>query len=175
MYCIKQKKRKEEKYLMDKKLKGQRVTTYMEQCPLPVNMLVEVTNACNHACIFCAHSKMTRKIGMMDMDLYKKVAGQAYEGGTREIGFYMTGEPLMNNRLKKYVSYAKALGFEYIYMTTNGVYADLELMKELIMAGLNSIKFSIPINSAYSLCFCFKFSLFLFFMFFPPTKYLSFF
>lgn len=128
---------------MDKKLKGQRVTTYMEQCPLPVNMLVEVTNACNHSCIFCAHSKMTRKIGMMDMDLYKKIAIQAYEGGTREIGFYMTGEPLMNNRLQEYVSYAKALGFEYIYMTTNGVYADLELMKELIMAGLNSIKFSI--------------------------------
>lgn len=133
---------------MNKKLKGSRETNYAEQCPLPVNMLVEVTNACNHKCIFCAHSKMTRKVGMMDMDLYKRIAQQAYDGGTREIGFYMTGEPLMNNRLKEYVSYAKTLGFEYIYMTTNGVYADPGMMRELITAGLNSIKFSINAGTA---------------------------
>lgn len=133
---------------MDKQLKGQRETKYAQQCPLPINMLVEVTNACNHKCIFCAHSKMKRKIGMMDLNLYKSIAKQAYDGGTREIGFYMTGEPLMNNRLKEYVSYAKLLGFEYIYMTTNGVHADIETMKELIKAGLNSVKFSINAGTA---------------------------
>lgn len=133
---------------MEKKLKGQRETHYAEQCPLPVNMLVEVTNACNHQCIFCAHSKMSRKVGMLDMDLYQSIAKQAYDGGTREIGFYMTGEPLMNNRLKEYISYAGTLGFTYIYLTTNGVYADLKTMKELIAAGLNSIKFSINAGTA---------------------------
>ena len=129
-------------------MKGQRVTDYEEHLSLPINMLVEVTNACNHKCLFCAHSKMERKVGMMDMDLYKRIVKQAYEGGTREIGFYMTGEPLMNNRLREYVFYAKALGFEYIYMTTNGAHANLEIMKELIEAGLNSIKFSINAGTA---------------------------
>lgn len=133
---------------MNKKLRGQREAVYKEQCPLPVNMLVEVTNACNHACLFCAHSKMNRPVGMMDIDLYKKIVSQAYEGGTREIGFYMTGEPLMNRRLEEYVSYAKALGFEYIYITTNGAYASIEIMQKLISAGLNSIKFSINAGTA---------------------------
>lgn len=129
--------------MTDKKLKVQRAEKYEEYPALPVNMLVEVTNACNHKCIFCAHSKMSRKVGMMDMELYKRIVKQAYDGGTREIGFYMTGEPLLNNRIKEYVSYAKSLGFQYLYITTNGVYANLEIMKGLIEAGLNSIKFSI--------------------------------
>lgn len=79
MYCIKQKK-KGGAIPDGKKLKGQRETYYAEQCPLPVNMLVEVTNACNHQCIFCAHSKMSRKVGMLDMDLYQSIAKQAYDG-----------------------------------------------------------------------------------------------
>lgn len=133
---------------MGKTLKRYRAATFEENISLPVNMIVEVTNACNHACIFCAHDKMKRKVGMLDMDLYRSVAKQAYEGGTREIGFYMTGEPLMNNRLIDYVSYAGELGFEYIYITTNGALATPDKMKDLIKAGLNSIKFSINAGTA---------------------------
>jgi pyruvate-formate lyase-activating enzyme len=106
-------------------------------------MLIELTNACNYACVFCAHSKMKSAGKMMDMDLYKDIVRQAYDGGTREIGFYMRGEPLMNKNVREYVKYAGDIGYEYIYITTNGALANLNLMKDLIAAGLNSIKFSI--------------------------------
>jgi hypothetical protein len=80
---------------------------------------------------------------MMNMNLYKDIVRQAYDGGTREIGFYMRGEPLMNKNVREYVKYARDIGYEYIYITTNGALANLNLMKDLIAAGLNSIKFSI--------------------------------
>jgi MoaA/NifB/PqqE/SkfB family radical SAM enzyme len=129
---------------MGKKLKYYRgKIEYKEQLPLPPNMLVEVTNACNLACKFCAHSKMNKKVGMMDMNFFQNIAKQAYAGGTRDIGFYLTGEPLANNRLSEYVSYARQVGFTYIYITSNGVLASLERMKAIISAGINSIKFSI--------------------------------
>ena len=68
---------------------------------------------------------------------------QAYDNGTREIGFYLIGEPLMNPDMEAYVAHAHKLGFEYIYLTSNGALATIERMKSLISAGLNSIKFSV--------------------------------
>lgn len=112
--------------------------------PIPrKNFLIEVTNACNLECIFCANRKMTRKRGFMSLELANKILRDAYSAGVREVGFYLTGEPLLCKNLYKYVEAAKGVGFEYIYMTTNGVLATKENIEQLIESGLDSIKFSI--------------------------------
>ncbi|MBU1568310.1 MAG: radical SAM protein [Proteobacteria bacterium] len=111
--------------------------------PFPKSMLVEVTNACNHACIFCANSKMTRKKGAIGRQLLLSVLAQAYELGTREVGFYSTGEPFLYKDLEWALREAKKVGYQYIYLTSNGALANLERMKVLIASGLDSIKLSI--------------------------------
>lgn len=128
---------------MKKKLKGNRQAVTGVGNGLPLNMMVEVTNACNHQCIFCAHSKMRRRARMMDLGVFEDIARQAYSGGTREIGFYMTGEPLLHRNLEAFVALSRTIGFNYIYITTNGALATLERLEALIAAGVNSIKFSI--------------------------------
>lgn len=111
-------------------------------------MLIEVTNLCNDACIFCFNKNMVREKGVIDPNLVDKVLMEAYELGMREIGFYTTGEPLLNKNLEDYIYKAKAIGYQYVYITTNGVLADISRMKHLIENGLDSIKFSInAINS----------------------------
>lgn len=107
------------------------------------NLLIEVTNACNHKCIFCANQKMTRKKGFIKKETVQSVLEQAYELGTREVGFYMTGEPFLCNELPEYIKMAKEIGMEYIYITTNGSLVSEEKMRAVAEAGLNSIKFSI--------------------------------
>ena len=114
-----------------------------EKPPFPRNMMVELTNACNHRCLFCAHKKMHRKIGFCDKDQMLSIIIQAYELGTREIGFYLAGETLLSKDLEFLVDKCKHLGFEYIYLTTNGVYADKNRVKRLCELGLDSIKFSV--------------------------------
>lgn len=109
----------------------------------PRNMLVECSNACNLSCIFCANRKMTRKKGEISEELLKKILLDAYNLGTREVGFYMTGEPLISCNLENYIRYAKKVGYEYIYLTTNGVLANLNRVKYLKDCGLDSLKFSI--------------------------------
>lgn len=112
--------------------------------PIPKkNFLIEVTNACNLECIFCANRKMTRKRGFMSLELLNKILRDAYNEGVREVGFYLTGEPLLCKDMYKYVELAKEIGFEYIYMTTNGVLATKDNVEQLIASGLDSIKFSI--------------------------------
>ena len=107
------------------------------------NLLIEVTNACNLECIFCANRKMTRKKGIISPNLTERVLNEAYENGTREVGFYSTGEPLLCNDIANYVKLAKRIGYEYVYITTNGVVATADRIRQLVSYGLDSLKFSI--------------------------------
>lgn len=112
-------------------------------CQFPKNMLMELTNLCNDSCAFCANSKSTRKRGIIKPELAEKILREAYGLGTREVGFYQTGEPLLDKNLEKYIGYAKHLGYEYVYITTNGALLTEQRANAIIEAGIDSIKFSI--------------------------------
>ncbi|NRT73703.1 radical SAM/SPASM domain-containing protein [Clostridium beijerinckii] len=109
----------------------------------PKNMLIEVSNICNHNCIFCANSKSNRKKAYINSEFAKRILREAYELGTDEVGFYSTGEPLVDKNLEIYIKEAKSIGYKYTYITTNGALLDEERSKSIIDAGIDSIKFSI--------------------------------
>ncbi len=122
------------------------------QCSFPKNMLLEPTNICNHSCLMCANSKGTKKRGIIDKEFAKKILREAYDLGTREVGFYGMGEPLLDKNLEEYIEYAKYLGYEYIYITTNGALLSEERAKSLIKAGIDSVKFSINAANPEDYC-----------------------
>lgn len=124
--------------------KAERTELYCEEPPFPrTNFLIEMSNACNHECIFCAHQKMKRKVGKIKPEMVESALRQAYELGSREVGFYATGEPFIVPELPDYIKLAKSIGYEYVYVTTNGSLATPEKIKAVIDAGLDSLKFSI--------------------------------
>ncbi|MFW5671878.1 MAG: radical SAM/SPASM domain-containing protein [Acetivibrio ethanolgignens] len=124
--------------------KMNRTELYCLEPPFPrTNFLIETSNACNHACIFCAHQKMKRKIGKIDKSLAFNLLEQAYVLGTREVGFYATGEPFLVPELPEFIRKAKEIGYTYVYLTSNGSLATPEKIQAVIDAGLDSIKFSI--------------------------------
>ena len=112
-------------------------------CDFPRKMLLELTNMCNDSCLFCANSKCTKERGIIDKDFAKRILREAYDLGMREVGFYGTGEPLLDKNLEEYISYAKQIGYEYTYITTNGALLTKERSETIIAAGIDSIKFSI--------------------------------
>jgi len=123
---------------------------YVEIPPFPKNMLIELSNGCNHACVFCANPLMERKVGRINKDLLERVMREARQLGTEEIGFYTTGEPLVHKNLEDFTEQASTLGFKYIYISTNGAMGTPARFKKLIDAGMNSIKFSINAGSRES-------------------------
>lgn len=124
--------------------KADRNELYSLEPPFPTtNFLLELSNACNHKCLFCAHQKMKRKVGKMQPAMVESVLRQAYELGTREVGMYATGEPFLVPELPEYVKLAKDIGYTYVYLTSNGSLATPERIRAVIDAGLDSIKFSI--------------------------------
>ena len=124
--------------------KANRDNLYSLKPPFPKsNFLMELSNVCNHACIFCAHQKMERKVGKLNKEKAFDILQQAYDLGTREVGFYATGEPFLIPDLADYIAKAKEIGFTYVYLTSNGSVATPEKIRAVINAGLDSIKFSI--------------------------------
>lgn len=119
----------------------------VETPPMPKNLMVELSNACNHACLFCTSPNMTRKVSRIDSGLLLRVMQEARASGVEEIGFYTTGEPFIHKSLEKFVRQASELAYRYIYISTNGALATPERAKRVIDAGLNSIKFSINAGS----------------------------
>lgn len=79
----------------------------------------------------------------MEHDFALRILKEAYDNGARKIALYASGEPFLNKHLADYIAYAKKLGYEYTFITTNGALATPERAKAVLDAGLDSIKFSI--------------------------------
>ena len=117
--------------------------TLNETPPIPRQIQIETTNVCNHRCGFCAYTEMVRTHAVMDPALFKRLVTEAYELGAREIGLFAGAEPLTCKSLEEYIVHCRTLGFEYMYISTNGALGDEKRFKSLLDAGLSSIKFSV--------------------------------
>jgi molybdenum cofactor biosynthesis enzyme MoaA len=115
----------------------------VDRPPFPANLMVELSNACNHSCVFCANPKSTRPIGRLDGTLLRRLLTEAHALGVREVGFYTTGDPFVHKELPAFVRFANEVGIAYKYVSTNGALATPAVAKAAIDAGLDSIKFSI--------------------------------
>lgn len=111
--------------------------------PFPERIMVEISNYCNHGCEFCAYRKMERTKGMIDPDFFRRIVREARELGAREIGLHTGAEPFAHPQLHEFVRQSREAGFEYVYLSTNGSLATPERLRQVIDAGLHSIKFSI--------------------------------
>ena len=122
---------------------------YSVNPPFPREIFIDLTSFCNHSCIFCSNSKLKQR-HTMKPDMVKRVLQEAYENGTRDAGFYATGESFLVNKLHEHVAEAKKIGYEYLFITTNGALATPERAKPVLDAGLSSIKFSISAGTRES-------------------------
>ena len=115
----------------------------LELPPFPKEIFLDLTSLCNHACVFCANPRIKNK-KTMNHEMAVRVIKEAYECGSRELGMYATGDSFMVKNLHEYVEYAKKqVGYDYLFITTNGGLASPDRVKPVLDAGLDSIKFSI--------------------------------
>jgi radical SAM protein with 4Fe4S-binding SPASM domain len=111
--------------------------------PPPIAVKIDLSRTCNYKCSFCFHSQLEDKKGQMDFDLYKRIIDELYSLGIREVAPFFFGESFLNARLPEAIKYAKDVGMEYVFLTTNGSIATPSKVEECFKAGLNSLKFSL--------------------------------
>lgn len=108
----------------------------------PREVFFDISNACNHTCVFCSNVKISERANM-DKDLMFRLLRECKENGTTDVGLYATGEPFVRNDLAEIVAYAKKIGIEYVFITTNAALATPARAKAVLDAGVDSIKFSV--------------------------------
>jgi MoaA/NifB/PqqE/SkfB family radical SAM enzyme len=84
-----------------------------------------------------------RTQGDMPWELFTRLTAELYDAGVEELGLFYLGESLLLPNLHKYIDYAKnKIGFDYVFLTTNGTLATPYRLERLFSAGLDSLKFS---------------------------------
>jgi uncharacterized Fe-S cluster-containing radical SAM superfamily protein len=114
--------------------------------PAPKSVKIELTNACNYRCAFCAlRTRETQTNRKMDLAFFKQITAEMRRAGVEEIGVFYLGESLMAPDLTiEAVRYLKTqLQMPYVFLTTNGSLCTPDVALALFGAGLDSLKFSI--------------------------------
>jgi MoaA/NifB/PqqE/SkfB family radical SAM enzyme len=114
-----------------------------EKPPFPKRAKIEITTRCDFNCFFCSHTYKHIEKGDIDKDFLYRILDELMILGVKEIGLFWLGESLLVKELPEYVEYAKHIGIDYVFITTNGRLATPERIQELYKSGIDSIKFSI--------------------------------
>ncbi len=107
----------------------------------PLNIAIEPTNYCNFNCIMCAHDKLTRKKGVMDIRLYKKIIDEIAEvNPDSRIYLDFCGEPLLlQYKLYYMIDYAKKAGIKNINFNTNASMLSEEIAEMILDSGVSYV------------------------------------
>ena len=81
-------------------------------------------------------------MGVMSLEMFKKIVDEAVAGGTKAITLASRGEPLMNKDLPDMLEYAKGKFLE-IKINTNGTRLTEKLCHDILSAEVNELVFSI--------------------------------
>ncbi|MBN2136042.1 MAG: SPASM domain-containing protein [Acidobacteria bacterium] len=105
---------------------------------------IETTNHCPANCIMCPHDTMTRSLGVMDMDIFKKVVDDAVTYNIDSIFLGGFGEPLVDVLLEKRIEYIKSKNPDiWVNFISNGLLWTEKRARGLIEAGLDEVRFSV--------------------------------
>jgi len=106
----------------------------------PLGVDIGTTNLCNADCIMCPHSKL-KKMGTMDMKLYKKIIDNCHKLNIKIITLSFFGEPFLDKTLIKKIKYAKQKGM-FVAFYSNASLLNKELASEIVNSGLDGITIS---------------------------------
>lgn len=116
--------------------------------PPPRSVKIELTGRCNFACSFCARSDRLRAQDDMDPAFFRRVVAEMREAGVEELGMFYLGESFLCKWLPEAIEAAKAVGFPYVFLTTNGALVSRGRADAVFRAGLDSLKFSFNFSDA---------------------------
>src|SRR3954449_9803145 len=115
---------------------------------LPSRLYIECTAACNISCAqaCCAPETgitRTRKAGMLDFELFKRVMDEAGPSLGR-VDFFNYGEAFLHKRAVEMCEYIKSrFPHIYLYTSTNGLALSEEQARRLVHSGIDEVTFSI--------------------------------
>jgi radical SAM protein with 4Fe4S-binding SPASM domain len=113
----------------------------------PIYLILEPTSICNLRCPFChqAEESFTKNkdmLGMMDLELFKKIIDEAHAEGTKAITLTCRGEPTLHPDINEILMYCKGKFLEF-KMNTNATKMKDEFIHTVLQCGITDMVFSV--------------------------------
>lgn len=105
---------------------------------------LEVSNACNANCSFCAYRFMERKLKITKTEDIKKIIDEYSLNGGGDVNFTpVVGDPLVDKNLLEKIKYCRSkANIRHVWMYTNGLYLNRFDPKEFILSGITRLSIS---------------------------------
>tara|TARA_B100001248_G_C27394286_1_gene464413 strand:+ start:1099 stop:2427 length:1329 start_codon:yes stop_codon:yes gene_type:complete len=108
----------------------------------PLSIDIETASICDLACPHCSREYIITPDKVMSEDLYKRIIQETVDMGVPSIKLNWRGEPLLNPKLSKMISYAKEKGILEVLINTNAVSLTEKKAEEIINSGLDVMIYS---------------------------------
>ena len=108
----------------------------------PLCLDIEIASICDLACPFCYREYIATPDKIIDEQLCYDLINQAANLNIPSIKFNWRGEPLLNNKIYEYISYAKKKGILETIINTNATNLSTKNSEKLIDSGLDLIIYS---------------------------------
>ncbi|OGS74723.1 MAG: hypothetical protein A3F91_07660, partial [Flavobacteria bacterium RIFCSPLOWO2_12_FULL_35_11] len=112
----------------------------LDKPPYLLSLVIEPTNKCNLACQHCQRPDMTRNVGEISIDLYKRIIDE--NPSIAHVLLVCLGEPLMHSKIIDMINYAGERNIRPMIIT-NGILLTHNMADMLLDSKLHSIAFSI--------------------------------
>lgn len=120
----------------------------------PSQIIVDVTEVCNLACIHCPHPQFKRSEQYagrhLDPALHRKMVDEVREHGrgcTQYIRYTSNGEPLTHPHIYDMLDYAVKHSGVFVTLTTNGTILNAKRLEKLLASGLHMVDVSLDASS----------------------------
>lgn len=123
--------------ILDKMVKDEKVN--------PINLEINLTNICNHKCIWCTYGYLHSNKDTLDKSDVKNVLDDAYKMGVKSITWTGGGEPLAHKDFLELSEYAAKYGFKQ-GLNTNGALLNYNIIKSLAK-NFSYVRFSVDSGS----------------------------
>lgn len=106
---------------------------------------IETVNACNARCPMCTIDDWDRRDGLMDDELFVKIAGEISEhtDTVKRVQLFRDGEPLLDKKLALKTEMLKSAGVKKVGISTNAALLTKSKSRALLEAGMDEVILSI--------------------------------
>ena len=113
----------------------------------PLYLLIEPTSVCNLNCVMCFQADKTFRtkefMGMMDWELFKKIADEAKQNNCHAITLASRGEPTLHPDFGRMLKYLFDLGILDVKINTNATRLTDSIIHDILAAQVSECVFSV--------------------------------
>ena len=108
----------------------------------PKIIQIETTMLCNSECTFCPQNELTRGPHYMEEHVWKKIVDESAGKGVLYRPF-LVNEPFVDRRLPEIIRYIRNDKSAFVELNSNGRFVNRDMIREVLEAGIDWIRFSI--------------------------------